>query len=227
MNNCPHLYLFDVDGTLIRSGGAGRHSFTAAIREFSGKEIELTPKDLSGRTDLFIFSNALKKVGIDPTAQAIARVTEIYLKILRERVVSYPGEILPGISEALSAIETRGECYGVLTGNLREGAALKMGSIWNSFPFGVFGEISERREDLALKAPDLFFQETGKKTQGMTLIGDTPFDIEAAREAGAVAVAVTTGIYAAQELQNADKVYNSLLEFARDLLKGASNFSKI
>ncbi|GEM_PF-3966890 len=54
---------------------------------------------------------------------------------------------------------------------------------------------------------------------GMTLVGDTPFDIEAAREAGAVAVAVTTGIYAAQELQHADKVYNSLLDFARDLLK--------
>lgn len=213
-SQCDRLYLFDIDGTLIQSRGAGRYSFMAALENVLGKKVELTPKDLSGRTDLFIFRNAILRAGLEPSDSTLEKVTTEYLSILEKRVLESPPVILGGIQETLEAIAKRENCIGLLTGNLPDGARIKLGELYDLFDFGVYGNISEKREDLAIQARDLFEEKSGRKAKSMTLIGDTPFDIQAAHSAGAEAIAVTTGIYPAEDLGEAEVVFSSLLEYA-------------
>lgn len=187
------LVLWDVDGTLVASGGHGRYAFEEAFQEVVGRAPERV--DYAGRTDHQI---ALEMLGGDSDhlpavlEQLVAKMAE------RKEALAAEGHVYPGVPEVLRALhEADGVINSLLTGNLEANAAVKVGAFglerWLDFEAGAYGsDPHERRSDLVAIARERAAARYGEPT-GAVLVGDTPLDVAAAREAGARAVAVATG----------------------------------
>lgn len=198
-----HVCLFDIDGTLVASGGAGKAALEAALTEEFGIPSRLENMQLSGRTDRGIMTEMLRRNGLDDSPENYRRLCDSYLRHLPQFL--HFGRILPGIAELLAHLAERDDvAIGLLTGNVRAGAKVKLGffGLYDYFAFGGYGDHHLDRDDVAREA----LAEVKERFNGSILperiwvVGDTPLDIRCARSIGARAVAVATGWHNAEEL---------------------------
>jgi len=219
------ILLFDIDGTLVRTGGAGKAAMEGALRTaFGVKELNDTVP-YSGRTDRAISRDLLTVHGIDPTPENQKRLTETYLEMLPSELNSKGGEVCPGILEILSeAKRHESVLLGLLTGNVRRGAAKKLGhfDLWNHFTVGGFGDDHFDRDDVARSAVAAVQAHVGQDVNftDLWIIGDTPLDVQCARAVGAKVIAVATGWNPLSELEacQPDVVLEDLSN-TRDLMR--------
>ena len=203
------LLLFDIDGTLLDTGGAGGAALLDAVEEVFGVAREtLAPLNLAGATDKGVIRELFTQVQASLGEEPVAAYLECYLRHLQRRLhcQSFSGRLLPGVKDLLQALMgTKGIHLGLLTGNIRRGAQLKLArfGIHDHFKDGAFGDDAEDRNLLGAVAVERMASITGSTFANATVvvIGDTPKDIACARAIGARCLAVGTGTFAAQELR--------------------------
>ncbi|HEU4642941.1 MAG TPA: haloacid dehalogenase-like hydrolase [Gemmatimonadaceae bacterium] len=202
------LVLFDIDGTILWSDGAGRRAMTAALTHVFGGA---GPTDYryDGKTDMQIVRDLMRASGhTDEVIDArMTALVERYLTGLEgELAEGLHTHVYEGVRELLDALEARDDVVlGLLTGNLRAGAALKLRSAGIDiarFRVGAFGSDHHHRPELPAVAQRRAREELGLEIPGpdMFVIGDTPADVECGRGIGAKAIAVATGRYTVEEL---------------------------
>lgn len=194
------LFLFDIDGTLITSGGAGEGALKDAMKSRFGVEEDLEGIVLAGSTDARIAAELLGKAGIAHTPENAAALLDEYLHHLPRRLADHNGRILPGIVELLEALAARPDCVlALLTGNVVRGAEIKLThfGVWHHFEFGAFSDDHHDRNELGKFARARATDRHGIEfpPEKIYVIGDTPRDIECGRAIGARTVAIATGIY--------------------------------
>ena len=199
------LLLFDIDGTLLLTGRAGEHALRAAFRERFGVEDDLSSISFAGSTDGAIARQMFAPHDIPPTAENIADLFDGYVHHLALELPRREGKVLPGIVELLEALHGREDCVlGLLTGNIEKGAELKLShyGVWDFFEFGAFADDHVDRNKLGPVAHSRAAERHGISfaPEDVFVLGDTPRDIDCARAAGFVAVAIATGSCGKDEL---------------------------
>jgi len=199
------LILFDIDGTILTSGGAGECALRLGFKEEFGLEENLTQIEISGRTDSGIARQVLAKHGLDPTEENMHRFFEGYLRQLERELPTRTGRLLPGVLPLLHALSVLPQvCLGLLTGNLKRGAALKLRhyGVHDLFQFGAFADDHHDRNQLGGFALKRAFDLHGVNFEAKRtfVLGDTPHDITCARACGAKAIAVATGSFSLEQL---------------------------
>jgi phosphoglycolate phosphatase len=200
-----HICLFDIDGTLLSSGGAGKAAMEAALESEFAVIRSSGGVPYSGRTDRAITQDLFRFHGIEWSLANWQRFLAAYLDHLPGCLASHQGHVMPGIADLLENIRDRdGFALGLLTGNVREGARLKLGhyGLFDYFAFGGFGDHHLDRDDVAQEALALIRTQFNGSAdiQSIWVIGDTPLDIRCARAIGAKAIAVATGTHSLDEL---------------------------
>lgn len=214
------ILLFDIDGTLVRTGGAGKAAMEAALCEEFGVALSAEEVPYSGRTDRAIGRDLLTAHRLDPSPANQDRLVDGYLSRLPGRLAALGGEVCPGIRELLARLHGRADLgVGLLTGNVRRGAQLKLGhfGLWDDhFPLGGgFGDDHESRDDLARAAVRGLREWYDFRPEDVWVIGDTPLDIQCARAVGAKVVGVATGWHELSELAAADVALPDLADWSR------------
>jgi phosphoglycolate phosphatase len=196
--NPPTLILFDIDGTLLTSGGAGETALKVGFRREFGLEEDLSDVPIAGRTDSGIARQVLQKHGLELSPSNIERFFSGYLSELGTLLPNRPGRVLPGIFPLLEVLRGRSEIHlGLLTGNLERGARIKLKhfGLDGIFPFGAFADDHHDRNALGpvalSRAAD--FHGFPFSVERVWVIGDTEHDIACARAFGAKAMGVATG----------------------------------
>ena len=214
-----HVLLFDIDGTLIRSGGAGKAAMEHALRSEFGVRDIVDGVPYSGRTDPSISYDLLAIHGLEPSQDNITRLKTAYLGHLPNALKSFDGIVLPGVRALLDRLQlTDNIALGILTGNVREGAQRKLRhfDLWRYFAFGAFADGIHERDDIARSALPEIKRHLSQDIHPdrVWVIGDTPLDVKCARAIGARAVAVATGWHSIEELNQAraDHVLKDLEE---------------
>jgi phosphoglycolate phosphatase-like HAD superfamily hydrolase len=215
------LILLDVDGTLVHCGGAGRRSLERALREACGRpDADLSALRLDGSTDRLIVRQAMAILGHPFTEGGCDRALAQYVGILPGELSGTSFQVLPGVVEALEALRRRAVPYGLCTGNVMEGARLKLrhGSLEGYFEWGRDavggyaddGEVRTRLVEAALRRAAARFGPIDPRQA--LVVGDTPLDVVAARDAGCATLGVATGQYPVEELaaSGADHVAEDL-----------------
>jgi phosphoglycolate phosphatase len=204
------LVLFDIDGTILLTAGAGRRAITAALRDEVGDNAAFQRIRFDGKTDPEIVAEMLEAAG-QPTTRDSERVRSIcrmyvrFLALELERP-STRTTLMPGVSPLLDRLETdSGVVLGLLTGNVAEGAKLKLrsgGLDPNRFRVGAFGSDAGHRNELPAIAAQRAAPFFGKVPSGseLVIIGDTPADIACGAGLSARALAVATGSYSVADL---------------------------
>lgn len=198
------LLLFDIDGTLLTSGGCGERALRLAVRDTFGVEDDLCEIEIAGRTDTGIARQLLRRHGRAETDEGIAAVLENYLRHLPVLLRETQGRLLPGVEALLPLLKPRGDVVlGLLTGNLERGAEHKLShyGVWEYFGFGAFADDHHERDRLGPFALARARERGHDIPLSRTfVIGDTPHDISCARAIGAMAVAVATGVFRTEQL---------------------------
>ena len=204
------LFLFDVDLTLVSTGGAGLRALDRACQKLLSIENAMDGIDPSGKTDPAIVREIFARLGIVADGSVgMDTVLESYLAFLHEEVeTSDKYHVLPGIVTILDEISARpNTMLGLATGNIELGARVKLqrGGLNRYFNFGGFGSDSEDRTELVRKAGEAASRRYGNSIQpeNIFVIGDTPLDIAAGRGAGYKTVGVATGRYSTIRLREA------------------------
>lgn len=203
--NRRHLLLFDIDGTLLTSGGAGEKAFDEAMSERFGVRGALRDIVLAGATDARIARSMLEHSGIAATAENVAALLDSYVHHLRLRVPLHEGRLMPGILSLLDCLKGREDCIlALLTGNLARGAEIKLAhyGVWKYFEFGAFADDHQDRNELGKFARARALERHGVEfpPEHIYVIGDTPRDIECGMAFGAKTVGIATGNYSRREL---------------------------
>ncbi len=214
------VYLFDIDGTLIGSDGAGRRALDRAFFELCGVEQALAQVTLHGNTDPFIVRDAyLAHLGRPPTEREIQAILERYLHYLEQEMVTCAYHVKPGVEATLDLLSTRETWIGLATGNVQTGARLKLerGGLWRRFSFGGFGSDAAERGKLvrvSIGRAEMLAQRKFLPEE-IFVIGDTPRDIAAAHACSARAIAIATGPHSVEELRaaDADQVFSTMTEW--------------
>lgn len=216
------LLLFDIDGTLIRSDGAGRMALAAALEEIFGTAGPIAEYKMSGKTDARIITDLLTAVGI-ATADITAKLPLVYERMADKARQIYPERkvaVCPGVPELLRRLQQQPDvALGLLTGNARQTAPLKlaMGNINPAqFHVGAYGSDHLDRNHLpamAMQRAENLWQRPFSGTNTV-IIGDTPADILCARAGEATAVAVASGWHATTTLAryNPDHLFENLAD---------------
>ena len=202
------LVLFDIDGTLVLTGGAGVRAMNRACEEILGHTDALNGIPVAGRTDSIILHDSLRQIGREMDEPVFNALRDRYVELLEEEI-EHRGtgvkDVLPGIRPLLDALHARDDLFlGLLTGNFEEGARIKLEhfDLWKYFRCGAYGGDAADRNALvpfavrrarACGLPDL-------APRDVIVVGDTPHDVACARAADAVAVAVATGTYSMDQL---------------------------
>ena len=200
------IALFDIDGTLIRTGGAGQRAFGAAFKSEFGLADACGDTHFAGRTDRGLAADILAANQLEPTPANIQRFFDGYLRWLAKFLPVDVHEPLPGVRALIAGLRALPQppVIGLLTGNHSEGAKLKLVhfNLWDEFAWGGFGEIHETRDDMARHALELAREKMGEDLDPseILVIGDTQRDIQCARAIGARVLAVATGQESMEEL---------------------------
>jgi phosphoglycolate phosphatase len=202
------LILFDIDGTLVTTDGAGRRALARALSATFGSVGGLVEYDLRGKTDPRIVLDVMAAAGIggDRVREALDACFEAYARALVDEIGDGARvTTLPGIAEVLRQLQAREDVVlGLVTGNIEEGARIKLTPprLWPYFRTGAFGSDHEDRRRLPSLAARRAHALTGYpfRPERVVVVGDTPWDIDCARAFGARAVAVATGQYRNEEL---------------------------
>ena len=214
------LVLFDIDGTLILSGGAGEKAFgRVCATEFKVPD-STRHLHFAGRTDPSIVRDFFTQNQIEPSAENFQRFFDSYIFWLDHLLGQLDGRILPGVGKWIHDLQQLPQppLLGLLTGNIRLGAQIKLShyQLWDSFQMGGFGDDHEDRNKIAAVARDRGNAMLRTKLHGeeILVIGDTPRDIACAQAIGAKVLAVATGSYAPEQLKphQATWTVNSLEE---------------
>jgi phosphoglycolate phosphatase-like HAD superfamily hydrolase len=200
-----HVCLFDIDGTLISSGGAGKHALEQALASEFGISRTLDKLLFSGRTDRAIMQDLFRLHALEESPPNRQRLRAAYLRHLPGCLAAAQGRILPGIAALLEQLRARDRvAVGLLTGNLRDGARIKLGhfGLFDQFAFGGFGDEHLDRDDVAREALAAVHErfDGSVRPEHIWVVGDTPLDVRCARSIGARVAAVATGWHSAQEL---------------------------
>jgi phosphoglycolate phosphatase-like HAD superfamily hydrolase len=219
------LVLFDIDGTLMDSGGAGTKSMNLAFEDIFSFRDAFSGIPMAGKTDIQIMKEGLRKHGLDSENGNVELLTGSYVEHLGRLIENSKKHLKPGIKEALELLGGRKDVsLGLLTGNIEAGARIKLGSfdLNRYFPFGAFGDDDEDRNKLLPVAVERFgnLYQQGIDYRDCIVIGDTPRDVECAKIYGAYAVAVATGPYAYDSLvaAGADMVLKNICEMDSSLI---------
>ncbi len=226
------LILFDIDGTLLGTDGAGRRAIHRALLDETGTAGPIEQYRFDGKTDPQIIGELLALAGKAGAADraCIDAVCRRYVQHLRAELdkPSQTTTLMPGTRELLGALEAHERAgralVGLLTGNLAPGAVLKLRSAGldpGRFRVGAYGSDSARRADLPAVAAERAAALTGRAVPGadVIVVGDTPDDVACGRPIGARSVAVATGFYdvAALRAAGAAYVFETLADTARVL----------
>jgi len=200
------LLLWDIDGTLLAAGGAGMRALASALQRSFAIQGSIDDIEFAGRTDRWIMRQIFAKFDLPATEENFSRLADGYVAALPQELAGRSVHLLPGIPALLDAAVARGDvALGLLTGNLRRGAEVKLGSrdLWRYFPFGAFAEDAEDRNELgphALRRARRHHHAEFAATNTW-VVGDTPHDIACARACNIRALAVATGRHSADQLQ--------------------------
>ena len=199
-----HLILFDIDGTLIDTGGAGSRSLNLALKELLYIEDAFRGISMAGKTDTEIIKEGLIKHGFSMDGN-INAVVKAYLKHLQKEILNDRKHVKPGVYELLKKLRIlKDVALGLLTGNLEEGARIKLDpfGLNEYFSTGAFGSDDEDRNRLLPIAVKRFEGLYLKKIRlkECIVIGDTPRDVECAKIYGAKCLSVATGPYSFEDL---------------------------
>ena len=216
----PQAILFDVDGLLLTTGGAGTRSWRWAFNELHGIPADIGKFTEAGMTDPVVGRLTFTSViGHEPSPEELAQVISHYLLRLPEEVAASPGyKVLAGVEELLPRLTKAGFLLGITTGAVEAAAHIKLAraDLNRFFSFGGYGSDSADRGELTRKAIARAGEilATELDPQSVLVLGDTPNDISAAHAAGAVGVGVASGHFSTDELRaaGADFVLESLVE---------------
>jgi phosphoglycolate phosphatase-like HAD superfamily hydrolase len=204
----PTVLLFDIDGTLITTGGAGRRAMERAFEVAHQRADALTTIRLDGMTDRLIARLGLNAIGVEATDAAIDALLVAYLRVLEEEVARIEAaryRLHLGMLAAVDAAHARGAAVGLGTGNLREGARVKLErvAVWHRFGFGGFGDDHEDRAALIRRGAERGAASLGVPLEGarVVIIGDTPKDVAAAQAMNAESIGVATGSFSTEQLR--------------------------
>jgi phosphoglycolate phosphatase len=207
----PTVLLFDIDGTLVTTGGAGRKALELAFERLWGRPDACQHFRFDGMTDRAIARGGLSAIGVEATSEAIEALLAVYLQALEEEVRAVPAQqyrLHHGMREAVDRAHARRMAVGLGTGNVREGARLKLErvQIYDRFSFGGFGDDHELRPELIRIGAERGAALLGvpREAARVVVIGDTPRDVEAAQAIGAQSVAVATGFFTVDQLRASD-----------------------
>ena len=203
------LLLFDIDGTLMHTVGAGRSALGFAMDEIYGETGDIDGFDFQGRTDPEIVRTLLRTAGFPDTRidAGMARLWDLYCERLERELEARRGvlSLCPGVPGLLDRlVDDRRVQLGLVTGNVEAGAwrKLRAGGVDEAFGFGAFGSDSESRDELPPLAIRRAMDVTGVEyaAEEVVVIGDTPQDVRCARASGLRALAVATGGFTLAEL---------------------------
>jgi phosphoglycolate phosphatase len=201
------LLLWDIDGTLVDTDRAGERSLLILIRELYGRDLGgKLPVQLQGRTDTSIARDILAHLGVTATPEEEKKIRDGYIALLPTTLPAGKSKLHAGIKEALEAVHAHPEIHqGLLTGNQREGARLKLEhlDIWHYFEFGAYAEDSHDRNELGPFALTRAKEKLGIDfpPERVWIIGDTPHDVACGKAIGAKTIAVATGGFTVGELE--------------------------
>jgi phosphoglycolate phosphatase len=200
------LLLFDVDGTLVNTGGAGVESLKTAVRSRFGATDDLHDIEIAGKTDRAIIRDILCKYQIDPNEENIASFAQDYIHRLPLSLSHSRGRVLPGIRRLLERLRPQlNIVLALLTGNLQQGAKLKLQhyGLWDFFEFGAFADDHHDRNELGTFARERAQTRHGHDFDAadIDVIGDTNHDIACGKAFGARTIAVATGSWSRERLQ--------------------------
>jgi phosphoglycolate phosphatase-like HAD superfamily hydrolase len=217
------LVLFDIDGTLLHTLGAGIRGMNRAFGRLHGRSDALDGVPVAGRTDRSIVTDGFRRIGIEPSLDRIHALRDVYAGEIPDeldRVRQTAIGVLPGVTSMLDELEQCEEtAVGLLTGNFETIAAIKLGfyGLAERFAFGGYGDHHLDRRDLVPMALDRArAAHLDASRARVVVVGDTPLDVDCAHAHGAVAVAVATGNYSVDELRatGADLVVETLEDAA-------------
>jgi phosphoglycolate phosphatase len=220
----PVAILFDIDGTLITTGGAGAVAWRRAFDELYGIPADIGMFSDAGMTDPEVGRRTFAAViGREPTPRELARVMAIRLKYLPEAVAeSKSYRVLEGVEELLPRLVAEGYLLGLTTGGTDSAAHIKLAraNLARWFTYGGYGSDSTDRTELTRIAIERAGKLIGTQLdpQSALVVGDTPLDIAAAHGAGAVAVGVASGHFTVEQLEEAGA--DAVLESLREPLPG-------
>lgn len=208
------LLLFDIDGTLLRPVGLGRRAFEEALQDLYGRREGGERFLFDGLLDTQIASRTLEQMGVPTGDHEVTRLLEAYVERLRRQPAPDPGELrCPGVPSVLAEATSRGHHLALLTGNVREGAEVKLtfaaldgffrARFGEGALLGAFGEDSPARPGLVPVALDRCAAAFGQRfeTSDAWVVGDSPRDIDAARAGGVRCAAVATGLASKETLR--------------------------
>jgi len=214
------LVLFDIDGTLVLTSGAGLRAMNKACAELVGHAEALAGIPVAGRTDRVILSDVVQRIGRELDEPLLEHLRDRYLAHLAEEI-QHPGRgprgVMPGIRPLLDTLHERDDVFlGLLTGNFEEGARIKLEhfDLWKYFRCGAYADDAADRNALVpfalQRARGCGLPEVGPRD--ILVVGDTPHDVACARAVGAVAVGVATGGFTTAQLDEsgADVVFEDL-----------------
>lgn len=209
MSTAPRLFLFDIDGTLVTAAGAGRIALGKALTGVYGTTGPIESYDFRGKTDPRIVLDLMRGAGLDEAAidAKLATCFDAYVAELDALIGDGTRvKVMPGIAEVVKALAVRDDAVvGLLTGNIEAGARVKLRptGLWPLFRLGAYGS-----DDLDRRKLPGIACERARRIGGhdftfaqVTIIGDTPLDVDCARACGAVAVAVATGFHPPEDLK--------------------------
>ena len=199
------LLLFDIDGTLVSTGGAGVRALKLVIEKRYGVQDDLHDIEIAGRTDSGIAASILKKYGTNETNGKVTDFLDEYIGFLQQTVSTTDGQVLPGMSEILTRMKTRPDrVLGLLTGNIKRGAELKLQhyGLWDFFEFGAFADDHHDRNQLGEFARARAKEKHGHDFDAaqIDVIGDTGHDVACGKAFGARTVAIATGSWSREQL---------------------------
>lgn len=202
------LILFDIDGTLVLTGGAGVRAMHRTCADLFGVDDALAAVSMAGRTDAWIVAQFLQAHGFSGDDETLRRFHDVYVDHLA-REVEEPGPrkgILPGVRPLLDTLASYDAAYAaLLTGNFERGAQIKLQhfDLWRYFAAGAFGDRSHDRNGLLWTALERVKDAGGPDASpdAVVIVGDTPLDIAVAVAGGARSVGVATGSYSEEELR--------------------------
>lgn len=221
MNRHTKLLLFDVDGTLVLTGGAGIRALNRAFQTTFRLEEGFKDVAMAGRTDRLIVAEALSRAGVTADAETLRGFRETYYGYLSEEIV-HPGPrkgIMPGIRDLLDGLLTDNNVFlSLLTGNFSGAAEIKLAyfDLWRYFQCGAFAEDAQERHELVSVAMSRVHAlgRSEVPLDDVVVIGDTPLDVACAKAAGVRSIGVATGFFDAETLarSGADVVFENLTD---------------
>lgn len=202
------IVLFDIDGTLISTRGAGMRAIFKSLKECFGKPFPGKTWEAAGKTDYLILKEMTHEMGVSDQNfdESYKTLRERYLGYLKENLADSQPLVMPGVTELLDRLDEKQVPLGLLTGNFKDGAVLKLDAVglWGRFAFGAYGDEVEKREALPALAKINIEVSLGHpiSKEDIILIGDTPRDVDCARAGHCGILATATGPFSQEELKS-------------------------